>query len=77
MANVGSEIVYGMFFLTLSNTDVDFLDHELRCRTYPIEDSLPTTRRIKLVGKKEFTAGKLDPEYKTYLVQVGTDLILG
>ena len=31
----------------------------------------PTTRRIKLVGKKKFAAAALDPKYEAYVVYVG------
>ena len=31
-----------------------------------------TTRRVKLVGKKEFAAAALDPEYETYVVHIGS-----
>ena len=31
---------------------------------------MPTTRRIELVGKKEFAAVVLDPEHETYVVHV-------
>ena len=30
-----------------------------------------TTRRVELVGKKEFAAAVLDPEHETYVVHVG------
>ena len=30
-----------------------------------------TTRRVELVGKKEFAAAELDPEHETYVVHVG------
>ena len=53
MANISPEIVFGMLFLTLSCANVDFLDRELRWRTYTTEKALPTTRHVKLVGKKE------------------------
>ena len=33
---------------------------------------LPTTRRVELVGKKEFAAAALDPEHKTYVVHVAS-----
>ena len=72
VANVSPEVVFGMFFLTLSNADIDFLDRELRWRTYTTEKTLPTTRRVELVGKKEFAAAALDPEHETYVVHVGS-----
>ena len=72
VANVSPEVVLGMPFLTLSGADVDFSGQELRWRTYTTEEALPTTRRVKLVGKKEFAAAALDPEYETYVVHVGS-----
>ena len=61
-----------MPFLTLSGADVDFSGRELRWRTYTTEEVLPTTRRVELVGKKEFAAAALDPEHETYVVHVGS-----
>ena len=72
MANVSPKVVLGMPFLTLSDVDVDFLGPELCWRTYTIKKVLPTTRRIKLVGKKEFTAIALDLEYEIYVVDIGS-----
>ena len=71
MANVSPEIVLGMPFLTLSGVDIDFLRQELYWRTYTTKEALPTTKRVELVGKNEFAAAKLDPEYETYVVHVG------
>ena len=70
MANVSPEVVLGMFFLTLSGADVDFLDRDLWWRTYTIEKALPTTIRVELVEKKEFAAIALDSEYETFVVYV-------
>ena len=61
-----------MSFLTLSGADVNFLDREPRWRTYTTQEALPTTRRVELVGKKEFAAAELDPEHETYVVYVGS-----
>ena len=72
VANVSPEVVLGMLFLTLSGADVDFSGRELRWKTYTVEEALPTTRRVELVGKKEFAAAALDPEHETYVVHVGS-----
>ena len=72
VANVSLEVVFGMFFFTLSGTDIDFLGRELCWRTYTTEKAFPTTRRVEFVGKKEFAATVLDPEHKTYVVHVGS-----
>ena len=53
MANISLEIVLEMSFLTLSSTDVDFFGRELRWKTYTTKETLLTTRRVELVGKKE------------------------
>ena len=55
-----------MPFLTLSDANIDFLGREL------IKKALPTIRCIELVDKKEFAVIALDPEYKTYIVYVGS-----
>ena len=72
VANVSPEVVLGMPFLTLSGADVDFSGRELRWRTYTTEEVLPTTRRVELVGKKEFAAAALDPEHGTYVIHVAS-----
>ena len=72
MANISSEIVFGMPFLTFNSADVNILGWELRWRIYTTEKALPTTRCIELVGKKEFAAVALDLEHETYVVQVGS-----
>ena len=72
VANISPEVVLGMPFLTLSGADVDFSGRELRWKTYTIEEALPTTRRVELVGKKEFAAAALDPESETFIVHVAS-----
>ena len=72
VANVSPEVVLGMPFLTLSGADVDFSGRELRWKTYTVEEALPTTRRVELVGKKEFAAAALDLESETFVVHVAS-----
>ena len=72
VANVSPKIVFEISFLTLSIADIDFLGRKLRWKTYTTKETLPTTRRVELVGKKEFPAVALDPEYETYIVYVGS-----
>ena len=72
VANVSPEVVLGMLFLILNGANVDFLGLELRWRTYSTKEALPTTRRVKLVGKKEFVAAALNPKHETYVVYAGS-----
>ena len=71
VANISPKVVLGMPFLTLSGANVDFLEHELWWRIYAIEEALSTTRRIELVGKKEFAGAALNLGHETYVVHVG------
>ena len=68
VANVSSEVVFGIPFLIWSSADVDFLGQKLWWETYTIKKALPTTRRVELVGKKKFAAIVFDPEHETYVV---------
>ena len=70
VANINPEVVFEILFLTLNGADVDFLSQKLWWRTYTTKEALPTIRRIKLMGKKEFAVTALDPRYKTYLIYV-------
>ena len=36
------------------------------------QEALPTTKRVELVGKKEFAAAALDPERETFVVYVAS-----
>ena len=72
VANVSPEEVLGMPFLVLSGADIDFSGRKLRWRTHTTEEALPTTRCVELVGKKEFAAAALNPEYETYVVHVAS-----
>ena len=71
VANISPEVVLGMFFLTLSGANVDFLGRELRWRTYTTKETFPTTRRVELMGKKKFAAAALDLEHKINVVYIG------
>ena len=70
VANVSLKVVFVMLFVTLSDMHVDFSGWELWWRPYTIEKALLTTRRVKIVGKKEFAAAALDLEHETYVVHV-------
>ncbi len=42
----------------------------MQWRSYTTGKVLPTTRRVELIGKKEFTAAALDPEHEAFVVHV-------
>ncbi len=70
LTDVKPDIVLGMPFLTMSNADVNFQARDLQWRSYITGEVLPTTRQVELIGKKEFAAVALDPEYEAFIVHV-------
>ena len=52
VANVSLDVVFGMFFLTLSDADINFSKRKLWWRSYIIEEVFPTIKQVKLVEKK-------------------------
>ena len=70
VASVSPEVVFRILFLILSGANVDFSGWELQWRTYTTKKTVPTIRRVELVGKKKFAATTLIPEHKTYIVYV-------
>ncbi len=70
LADVRPDIVFGMLFLTMSNTNVDFQARDLQWRSYITGEVLSTTRRVELIGKKEFAAAALNPEHEAFVVHV-------
>ena len=72
VANVSPEIVFEMTFLTRSSADIDFLGWELWWRTYTTKEAFATIRYVKLVGKKDFIAATLNPEYEIFVVYVAS-----
>ncbi len=70
LADVSPDIVLGMPFLTMSNADVNFQAWDLQWRSYTTGEVLPTTRRVELIGKKEFAVAALDPEHEAFVVHV-------
>ena len=70
LANIGLEVVLGMPFLTLSKADVRFAERELVWRTYTAAEALPTTRRVEIIDKREFTAAVLNADDEIFMVYV-------
>lgn len=70
LADVQSNIVLGMLFLTISNANVDFQVWDLEWRSYTIGNLLPTIRRGKMIRKKKFATAILDPEHKIFIVNI-------
>ena len=59
-----------MPFLTLSNADIQFARKELTWRSYITAEALPTTKRVEIIDKKEFTKAALDENVEAFVVHV-------
>ena len=64
------KVVLDMLFLTLSHTIVQFVKKKLTWRSYITTKTLPTTKWIELIDKKEFAKAVLDENSKTFVVYV-------
>ena len=72
LADISTEVVLGMPFLTLSNADVQFVKKELTWRSYTTAKALPTTKRVELINKKEFAKAALDENSETFVIHVAS-----
>ena len=59
-----------MFFLTFSNTDIRFAEQELVWKTYSAAKALPTTRKVEIIGKKQYAAAVINKKDKTFKIHM-------
>ena len=71
LANIGLEIVLGMYFPTLSKTNIRFMERELVWRTYTAAEILLTNRRVEIIEKKEFAAAGMNVDDEIFVVHIG------
>ena len=71
LADTSMEIVLGMPFLALGNTDVEFTGLEkLTWRSYTAAEALSTTNWVEFIDKKEFAKTALDKNSETFVIYV-------
>ncbi len=70
LANIKLDIMLEILFLTMSNTDIDFYAQNLQWKSYTTRDVFPITRRVKLIGKKEFVGTALDPDHEAFVIYI-------
>ena len=72
LADISTEVVLGMPFLTLSNADIQFIEKELTWRSYTTAKVLPTIKQVELINKKEFAKAVLDENSETFVIHVAS-----
>lgn len=70
LAKVKPDIDLEIPFLPMSNADIDFQAQDIQQRSYIIENMLPTTRKVELIGKKEFAVAILNLDYKRFIIYI-------
>ena len=68
LADTSIEVVLGIPFLILRNVDVLFSERELIWRFYLAAEALSTTKRMKIIDKKEFAKAALDENVEAFVV---------
>ena len=77
LADISAEIVLDMPFLTFSNANIQFIKKEVTWKSYTTVEALPTTKRITLIDKKEFSKAALNENSETFVVYIASlNLIL-
>ncbi len=59
-----------MSFLTMTNANIDFKTWDLQWRSYITKEVLAITRKVELIGKKEFIVAAYNPDHKAFIVHV-------
>ena len=72
MADTSVEVVLGMPFLAFSKVEVEFAERELTWKAYTIAKALSTTKRVQIIGSKEFAKAALDPDQEAFVVHLAT-----
>ncbi len=61
-----------MFFLTISNANINSHAWNLQWSPYTTGSILLIIRKVKLIGKKKLVAALLEPKHKTFVIHVAT-----
>ena len=70
LADISMEVVLGIPFFTLSNTDIQFAKKELIWRSYTVVKALTITNWVEIINKKELAKAVLDKNVKAFVVHV-------
>lgn len=76
LAGISMGIAFEIFFLTLSNIEVNLNNQELKQRLYIADKAIPTSKFIDLIGKKEFVIAAFDLKDEIQVVHIESLAIL-
>ena len=70
VADTRFEVILGMPFMKISNTDVSFDEKTLTWKTYTTNKALSTTKQVQIIDKKDFVIAALDADSETFVIHV-------
>ena len=70
MANTKFEVILGMLFLKMSNTDISFGEKTLMWKSYTTNKAPPITKQVQIRDKKDFVIAMLNVNCKTFVVHM-------
>lgn len=70
LADISMNMVLEILFLTFFDVDIQFVGKELSWWSYTTAKTLPITKRLKLIAKREFVAVVLDRNVETFVVYI-------
>lgn len=71
MTDISIELVLEIPFFSLSDVDIEFTELEkLTWRSYDTAETLPTTNRVELIDKREFTKAALDKNSEIFVIYI-------
>ena len=72
MANIGLEVLLGIFFLTFSKANIWFTKRKFVWKTYTTTEALSTIKRVEIINESKFAVVILNPHDKTFVMHVAT-----
>ena len=70
LANIDLQVILRILFLTFSKANIRFAEQELVWKTYTAVEALPTTKKVKIIDKREFTVVALNADDETFVVHI-------
>ena len=70
LANIGLEMVLGIFFLTHSRANIRFTERKFVWRTYTAAEALPITKKVEIINKKKFAVVVLNANNEIFVMYI-------
>lgn len=72
LADTSIKVVLRILFLTLSNTNMQFVRIKLEWSSYITAEVLPITKKVEVIDKREYTSMVLNKNLETFVIYIIT-----